>query len=204
MPQLYYFHDPMCSWCWGYRPVSDKLFSNLPAEIYLVRVLGGLAPDSNEAMPEELLRAIPGYWRKIEKLLGTEFNFDFWINCQPRRSTYPACRAVIAASNQGLEVEMIDAIQRAYYLNAQNPSDIDTLVDLAVELSLNGRTFRRALESEDTEKLFERQRSLASYLDASGFPSLRLKIEDQVHAITLDYQDYRVSLNEIKALTRVT
>ncbi len=138
MPQLYYFHDPMCSWCWGYRPVSDKLFSNLPAEIYLVRVLGGLAPDSNEAMPEELLRAIPGYWRKIEKLLGTEFNFDFWINCQPRRSTYPACRAVIAASNQGLEVEMID----------DHTVDIDTTIEYRDRIREEiDKAFEKAVEA---------------------------------------------------------
>ncbi|MFT6977114.1 MAG: putative protein-disulfide isomerase, partial [Shewanella psychromarinicola] len=22
---LYYVHDPMCSWCWGYRPTWDTL-----------------------------------------------------------------------------------------------------------------------------------------------------------------------------------
>jgi putative protein-disulfide isomerase len=44
MPVLYYYHDPMCSWCWGYRPVADQLFSSLPAWITRVNVLGGLAP----------------------------------------------------------------------------------------------------------------------------------------------------------------
>jgi len=200
MPQLYYFHDPMCSWCWGYRPVSDKLFSNLPAEIYLVRVLGGLAPDSNEAMPEELLRAIPGYWRKIEKLLGTEFNFDFWINCQPRRSTYPACRAVIAASNQGLEVEMIDAIQRAYYLRAKNPSNYKTHITLAAELNLDQAQFASDLQSENTEVELQRQVAFTRASGARGFPSLALKDDQQMTHINVNYQDYQTTLNEIIAL----
>ncbi len=193
----------MCSWCWGYRPVWLELKSALPPECTVTNVLGGLAPDSDVPMPLEMQKSVQDHWHEIEAKLGTRFNYDFWTQCEPRRDTYKACRAVLIAAEHGLEERMILAIQRAYYLEAQNPSDINTLVDLAVELSLNGRTFRRALESDDTEKLFKRQRSLASYLDASsGFPSLRLKIEDEVHPITLDYQDYRVSLNEILALTQ--
>ncbi|MDF4306582.1 DsbA family protein, partial [Vibrio parahaemolyticus] len=23
--KLYYVHDPMCSWCWGYKPTIEKL-----------------------------------------------------------------------------------------------------------------------------------------------------------------------------------
>lgn len=199
---LYYIHDPMCSWCWGYRPTWLKLKSALPESCTVSNVMGGLAADSDEPMPEELQKSIQDTWRNIEAKLGTRFNFDFWTQCEPRRDTYKACRAVMIAAEHGLEERMILAIQRAYYLNAKNPSDLDTLVDLAIELSINGRSFRSALESEDTEKLFKRQRSMATYLDSSGFPSLRLKIEDQVHSITLDYEDYTVSLNEIRALTQ--
>jgi len=193
----------MCSWCWGYRPVWLELKSALPSECAVTNVLGGLAPDSDEPMPEEMQKTIEATWHEIETKLGTRFNYDFWTKCEPRRDTYKACRAVLIAAAHELEERMILAIQRAYYLNAQNPSDIDTLVDLAIEVSLNGRSFRSALESDDTDKLFIRQRKMAAYLDVTGFPSLRLKIEDEVHPITLDYQDYRVSLNEILALTQV-
>jgi putative protein-disulfide isomerase len=103
---------------------------------------------------DEMQKTIEATWHEIETKLGTRFNYDFWTKCEPRRDTYKACRAVLIAAAHELEERMILAIQRAYYLNAQNPSEIDTLVDLAVELSLNGRTFRGALESEDTEKLF--------------------------------------------------
>jgi putative protein-disulfide isomerase len=124
---LYYYHDPMCSWCWGYRPTAEILFANLPPNTSRENVLGGLASDSDEPMPVELRRTISGHWRKIQETLGAEFNFDFWTKCTPRRSTYPACRAVIAAANQQHESEMILAIQRAYYLRAMNPSDTDIL-----------------------------------------------------------------------------
>ena len=127
---LYYFHDPMCSWCWGFRPTWQALQENLPDTVAVQYVLGGLAPDSDQSMPDELRRMIQNTWQRIQQELGTEFNFDFWTQNTPRRSTFPACRAVIAAHQQGMEQEMILAIQQAYYLRALNPSDLSILRQL--------------------------------------------------------------------------
>ena len=95
--------------------------------------MGGLAPDIDRPMHQDLQDTIRGIWRTIQRTVpGTEFNFGFWESGHPRRSTYPACRAVIAARHQGnYEVAMIDGIQRAYYLHARNPSYDATLIALA-------------------------------------------------------------------------
>lgn len=74
---LYYVYDPMCSWCWGYKPVWDKIESELSDELPINYLLGGLAPDSDVPMPTEMQQQIAGYWRKISDLLGTQFNFNF-------------------------------------------------------------------------------------------------------------------------------
>ena len=104
--RLYYAHDPMCSWCWGFRPVWEQLTHRLPSNVRTQRLLGGLAPDNNQPMSEQTRERIQDTWRRIEQRIpGTEFNFDFWEKCQPRRSTYPACRAVIAAGRQGEKQE---------------------------------------------------------------------------------------------------
>ena len=200
---LYYVHDPMCSWCWGFRPVWDEIKANLPGSVTVVNVVGGLAPDSDIPMPTELQDTIQGHWRKIHETLGTEFNFDFWNKNQPRRSTYPACRAVIAAKNQGCEEEMMDAIQHAYYLRALNPSDSDILMRLAwelfsQELDMDLDQFAKDLQSQSTEQELLRQIALARELPAQGFPSLVLELSGQHIPITRDYQDPKVVLAEIE------
>ena len=92
-------------------------------------MLGGLAKDSDEPMPTQTRSYVIENWRRIEQTVpGTVFNYDFWQSCQPRRSTYPACRAVIAARQQGdpadkLDRAMAEAIQDAYYRRARNLSD---------------------------------------------------------------------------------
>jgi putative protein-disulfide isomerase len=194
---LYYVHDPMCSWCWGYRPTWLKLKAALPGNVQVKNVLGGLAPDNDQPMPDEMQQAIAGHWKKIQSMLGTEFNFEFWTHCQPRRDTYKASRAVVVATASGLEEEMINAIQRAYYLRAMNPSEPETLVQLAGELGMDKDAFRTALSSEDTEKEFRRRVYFARRLLVRSFPSLVLKTDDRTIPVTLDYQDHRVSLQEI-------
>ena len=42
-------------------------------------VVGGLAPDSAEPMPEAMQLALQNTWRTIQsRIPGTEFNYDFW------------------------------------------------------------------------------------------------------------------------------
>ena len=194
---LVYFHDPMCSWCWGYQAVWQRLLQNLPDEVNVAYVLGGLAPDSDEPMPIAMQQAIQGHWRCIQSELGGEFNFDFWRRCQPQRSTYPACRAVIAAAEQDAGVMMILALQRAYYLRAMNPSEDETLCILAQELGLDVKMFGVDLVSAITEKSLQEQISYSRSVGVSSFPSLLLDYKNARYRLTIDYKDYHTTLSQI-------
>ena len=197
---LYYFHDPMCSWCWGYQPEWEKLCSALPEDITVEYVLGGLAPDSSELMPIEQQRIIAGYWRKIEEQLGAEFNHDFWVTCQPRRSTYPACRAVIAARIQDPAVNMIAAIQNAYYLRALNPSNNSTLTQLASELGLNPKQFNFDLDGEVVRQLLLREIEFARKRNINSFPSLQFQRGEFIQDIPVSYENSATTLVQIEHL----
>ncbi|MBT5219586.1 MAG: DsbA family protein [Woeseia sp.] len=200
MATLYFYHDPMCSWCWGYRSVSDQIFAALPENVELVKIVGGLAPDSNEPMPESLRQKLPMVWQEIHDLLGTEFNFDFWAQCEPRRSTYPACRAVLAAGEQNRYDDMSDAIQRAYYLRAMNPSDVDTLVQLATEMNLDVDRFTDDLASEKTEGSLRQQVEFSRQSPIDGFPSLTMDVGGTLVSVQRDYQDPKPTLSHISVL----
>ena len=135
-------------------------------------------------------------------MLGAEFNHNFWTQCEPRRSTYPACRAVIAATKQGREEAMIEAIQKAYYLEAQNPSDLDTLQRLAEQLGLEARTFNADIASSDTESELQKQLRFTRESGVSGFPSLVLKKDGRLAPVSIDYKNHETSLDEIRHALR--
>ena len=62
---LYYAHDPMCSWCWGFRPVWEQLQTRLPAEVQVQPILGGLAPDCDQPMAPDMQSRLQDTWRRI-------------------------------------------------------------------------------------------------------------------------------------------
>jgi putative protein-disulfide isomerase len=198
---LYYIHDPMCSWCWAFREIYEDIVVNLPDDVKVKRLLGGLAADTEEDMSEDMQSYIKHQWQSIqEKLPGIEFNFDFWDKCKPKRATYSACRAVISANNQGNDYDemMTLAIQQGYYLYARNPSDQDTLIAFANELNLNEEQFTRDLFSADTNETLKQQINLSRQLGAAGFPSMLLETNGNIIQIPTNYLNSKEMLVEIQ------
>ncbi len=200
---LVHVHDPMCSWCWAFRPTWMRIREALPPDVAVRRLLGGLAPDTDRPMPEEMRTGLQATWRRIQQVVpGTEFNFAFWTECAPRRATYPACRAVLAAGRQGeaWNEAMVHAIQRAYYLEARNPSDDATLVALAGELGLDTARFSRDLADPATHQALLEQIAEARALGADSFPTLLLLTPGGSHWIGHDYNDPTPVLHQLERL----
>jgi putative protein-disulfide isomerase len=200
---LYYFHDPMCSWCWAFRPRWQEIVAGLPDNVHSQRVLGGLAPDTDQMMPTAMQTKLRSIWQQIQQTVpGTPFNFEFWEQCVPRRSTYAACRAVIAArrQNPGYEEQMILAIHQAYYLEARNPADSNTLIELANEIGLDGALFSAALESPVVQEELLKEIEFTHRREVTGFPTLLLEKEGVFTTIQYDYNDAKTVLHQIRRL----
>lgn len=191
----------MCSWCYAFAPNWRRINAALPASISVQYVLGGLAPDSDQPMPLHVQVHIQDNWRRIQSIVpGITFNFDFWTRCLPRRSTYPACRAVLAAKHFGpqYEAKMIDKIQIAYYREARNPSDVETLCELAGEIGIDVQAFEARMGDEACQAMLESDIQKTRALGVTGFPSLVLATDDGIAVIPHDYIDPLITLKAIE------
>ena len=186
--KLIYVHDPMCSWCWGYKPTWQKLEAALVNILPIEYRVGGLAADSDQPMGTDMQLQLQGIWQKISSQLGTEFNFNFWRECQPRRSTYPSCRAALIARGFNKEPQMIAAIQQAYYLQAQNPSDEDVLIKLSEKIGLDASLFAQHLHSNELKRRFDDELNYVRSLPIQGFPSLVLIKNNRAYPIAINYR----------------
>ena len=194
---LYHVHDPMCSWCYAFKPTLDELRKNLDTNIKIQHVVGGLAKHSDEIMPEDMQDKIQNIWFEIEKTVGTKFNHDFWDKCLPRRSTYLACQATMLARYDNKEDEMIEAIQKAYYQNAQNPSDASTLIKLAKKIGMDEKKFEEDLKSEKIENDLQNELNFRRSIHVRAFPSLVLKYKKELYPINIKFNDYKSMLDQI-------
>ncbi len=201
---LYHVHDPMCSWCYAFKPTLDELRKKLNDNIKLVHVVGGLAKHSQEEMPKEQQNTIENIWYQIEKEVGTKFNHDFWTECEPRRSTYLSCQATMLARYENKEDEMIEAIQEAYYLNAKNPSNADTLITLAKNIGMDEKKFEIDLKSKKIEDDLQEELNLRRSLYVRSFPSLVLKYKKETYPINIKFGDSDFMLKQITNMTENT
>lgn len=199
MPELYYFVDPMCSWCYGFSSEMKEIVSKLPDDMNLHYVMGGLAPDSDEPMSEETKQYVQHHWHTVAEKSGATFNFDFWTECEPKRSTYPSCRAVLAGRMQGEDniPVMLEAIQKAYYQQARNPSDSETLIEIAEEIGLDKGRFIEDFSSPGVEQLLQTDFSFKNRLGVQGFPALVLEKDDRYYALTIGYTKADVVLERL-------
>ena len=203
--RLFYIHDPMCSWCYAFSRSWAALQAELPEDIAVIYLAGGLAPDTTEPMSLSMRHTIQQIWQQIEQAVpGVSFNYDFWSRNTPIRSTYPACRAVLAARKQHTESEpkMMQAIQMAYYQKALNPSLPETLQGCAQEIGLDVAVFSRDLISPEIDDGLHHEIRQSRQLDVSSYPSLRLVHNNAIFPIPIDYLNHRTMRDEINRIIR--
>ena len=82
---------------------------------------------------------------------------------------------------------MIEAIQKAYYLDAKNPSEPNVLLQLASELNLNGEEFSQMLASNEINDALETEISYSHKLGAQGFPSLFMKQNNTIYPLAYGF-----------------
>lgn len=186
---LYYFGDPMCSWCWGFRPVLEQVDQEYP-ELERVMVLGGLRGGDEEPMSDDLAAMIRNAWLRIEESTGQKFNHDLWELHRPLATTWPACRAVLAARllDPKAEWAFMVAMFGAYFTRALDPSSRETHLLIAEEQGFDREVYLGILESEQVETTLQTDLRTTQRFGITGFPSVVLSIEGNNYVISPGYQ----------------
>lgn len=109
--QVRYYTDPACSWSWGAEPVLRRIMFEFDGELEFVWVMGGLARrygsdyrDDEGAIGSgsDCFADLMAHWLNVAGETGMPCDPRLWTE-NPIVSTYPACMAVEAASEQGWE-----------------------------------------------------------------------------------------------------
>ncbi|MCW9023290.1 MAG: DsbA family protein [Gammaproteobacteria bacterium] len=199
---LWYFADPMCSWCWGFSPVITAIKQDFADKLKLALTMGGLRPDETQAMSPSLRDDILHHWQEVARLTGQSFNFD---NAMPEGFIYntePASRAVITMAMRKPELTMdyLKNIQSAFYTENIDVTLTDNLLRLVEQTGLKDLEFERIFNStelkEQTHLHFQRSREFG----VRGFPTLILQNDSGDHVLTRGYKSYTELKKEIETL----
>ncbi|HKJ00596.1 MAG TPA: DsbA family protein [bacterium] len=186
---LRYFGDPMCSWCWGFKPVLEQVDQEYP-ELRRVTVMGGLRGESDQPMSDDLAKLVQSAWARIEQATGQTFNHDLWRSHRPLATTLPACRAVLAARllNPAREWPFMVGMFKAYFTRALDPTQRETYLDVAAQQGLDLPEYEAKLDSPDVEHALQQDLLLTRRFGITGFPSVVLSLEKDHYLVSPGYQ----------------
>lgn len=180
---LYYIYDPLCGWCYGASKLADA--ANALDGIELTLRAGGLWPEPTQ-LPSEMRQYIRQADARNAELNSVSFGepylsgllFDQALVLESR----PVVAAVLAAQalDPDLGIEMLNAIQRAHYIDGRHVVRQDVLSDLAAGLGLDAARFEEAVAAARVESHIAETRRLMARVGATGFPTFVLEIEGRL------------------------
>lgn len=111
------------------------------------------------------------------KKVGLEYNFDAVIPT----NTFDAHRLIHLAAGHGLQGKAEDRFFAAYFTEGKDLGDLDTLVQLGVEIGMDDAEVRRTLESSDYSDAVRGDLEEAESLGINAVP---LYVFDRKYAIS--------------------
>jgi len=189
-PLLWYFADPMCSWCWGFSPAIESVRDEYRERMKIALVLGGLRPGAGAPMTATDREEVLHHWHQVHQRTGQSFRFE---NALPEGFIYdtePASRAVVTAGtlDPALIFAMFKAIQTAFYVEGRDVTRPGVLAELAAGLGMDAQAFLRAFDSDDAHAGTRAHFRQARQAGVRGFPALILQQGTQLHPIGTGWQ----------------
>ena len=186
--KLYYFADPMCSWCYGFGPALTQFAAN-HAELPPSVVMGGLRAYHKEPAGDKQRADIRGHWRHVEEASGLPFNDALLMKPGFIYDTEPACRAVVTARETGHAdvLGFLKAVQAAFYRDARDVTNAGVLADIAAEQGIDRAAFLAAFNSDEMRDAVRGDFALTQAVGIRGFPALCAARGDELHLIVNGY-----------------
>lgn len=191
-PTLWYFADPMCSWCWGFAPVIDAIREHSRGRLKVALILGGLRPGTTVAMQAKERADILHHWHEVHAMTGQPFRFDDALAEGFVYDTEPASRAVVAMAQLDQEAvfPLFQAIQAAFYAEGRDVTQPRQLAELAASLGADKADFMAAFESAGAREKTRANFQMARRLGVRGFPTVVLQQDGRHQLLNSGYRPW--------------
>ena len=198
---LWYFADPMCSWCWGFSPVISAIKETYSARIKIALMLGGLRPGTTDPMTPKSRAEILHHWREVHEMTGQAFAFEGALPEGFIYDTEPPSRAVIAVADLNPETifPYFKSVQEAFYTKQQDITQTQTLAALAQGQDIDTQKFLERFGSEDMKQKTRAHFRVAREAGVRGFPTIVLQTESGGTPLTHGYRPFDQLKPEIES-----
>lgn len=199
LPILWYFADPMCSWCWGFSPAIIKAKGKYSEQVRFSLNLGGLRPGTTEPISDSMREEILHHWRDVNRLSGQPFEFDHAMPDGFIYDTEPASRAVLAFGkiDSGSTLDYFSAIQSAFYAQGRDVTQTEILTELAVEFGVESDKFQSLFASNEMRTMVQQHFQRTRQAGVRGFPTVIWQQDEKIDILSNGYVPYEMLIENI-------
>lgn len=189
---LWYFADPMCSWCWGFAPVISAIKETYSERMKIALMLGGLRPGTTEPMTPKSREELLHHWQDVHRMTGQPFAFEGSMPEGFIYDTEPPSRAVITVADISPEAVFpyFKTVQEAFYAHGRNVTQPDTLANLAEQHDIKKQLFLDRYQSDDVRKKTQTHFQIAHESGVRGFPTVTLQDGTTGAVLTNGYRSF--------------
>ncbi len=198
---LWYFADPMCSWCWGFAPVISAIKEAYADRLSVALLLGGLRPGTTEPMTAAFREEILHHWHEVHRRTGQPFTFEDAMPAGFVYDTEPPSRAVVAVAGISPEETFpyFKSVQAAFYTQRQDVTRTEILATLAEAHHIAAPQFLERFHSTDVQAKTRMHFQQTLQAGVRGFPTAVLQNAEGSTLLTHGYRPFEALQPEIDA-----
>jgi predicted DsbA family dithiol-disulfide isomerase len=150
--QVRFYTDPACPWSWAAEPALRRLMWEFEDALEFVWVMGGLGRSYEHANLLEVVEQ----WLEDADAGGMPCDPRIWTQ-NPLDSTYPACEAVEAATEQGpgAGLRYLRTLREGIMFERRKLDHAESLIEAAGRAGIDAQRFEVDLRSDASTEAFE-------------------------------------------------
>jgi putative protein-disulfide isomerase len=198
--ELVYVADPMCSWCWGFAPVIEKVEASFVMPMRIV--IGGLRPGERAEPIDRIREFVSHHWTQVALVSGQPFDHagldrDDWMYDTLMADTAVVTMREVAPHETR---RFLDAVQRAFYSHRIDVTDPEVYRGLVAGFPVDPDEFVNQIGSAEMRATTEQDFLEAQWLGVTGFPTLLLRDGASTLPISYGYAPFETVAGRINGI----
>lgn len=175
--KVIYIGDAYCGWCYAFSPQLELFRNEFSSQLSFHLVNGGLFKGARKPSLKDFGPGILETNKRITEMTGLTFGPNYQRlfveeGFQMDSEAAAAGQISLRQKNPKLTFEVFAEMQKSFFVDGRNLSNIDTYVDIANELGLNSVSLDQSIVSPSAHVEVQRDFATVAALGVNSFPTL--------------------------------
>jgi putative protein-disulfide isomerase len=204
--RLIYAFDPLCGWCFGFRPTIRALRSAIGERASWGIACAGLVTGDRERPIRELRDSLEKGMMQVERRSGARFGQEFRSKVLASGAwtlrSEPGCRALFVAEQIAGEgvFEFAEALITAFYEDGSLPDEPSVLRAAAEETGIDAAALLAAWSAPDAARSTHAMFAMWRARGVSVYPAVFVERGDKLERIFEGYVETDVAIDRVEAV----